>query len=188
MFDGKFDGTSFGKVRSPMNSYPSDESIRPEQVESEGDPNPSIGTTPQLVSESGTKTNGDPTIRIRNRIRMLKESRKRKQYQEARWRKQNKESACKLMLHMMELAKTSSKVYLKNLYESFNRGEGQLFNLFQILLNPVLILDSRFFFGGDTYLRDKFDAFFNVSCILGVFLGGGGIWDFFLEGGESPRR
>ena len=123
------------KVRSPMNSYPSDESIRPEQVESEGNPNPSIGTTPQLVSESGTKTNGDPTIRIQNRIRMLKEARKRRQHQDAKWRKQNVDSACKLMLHMMEFAKTSSKGYLKNLYECFNRGQGQLYILFLILLN-----------------------------------------------------
>ena len=137
--DGKFDGTSFGKVRSPMNSYPSDESIRPEQVDSEGDPNPSIGTTPQLVSESGTKTNGDPDIRIKNRIRMLKEARKRRRYQEARWRKHNNENACKLMLHMMEFAKTSSKGYLKNLFESFKRGQGQLCILFLILLNPSLI-------------------------------------------------
>ena len=133
--DGKFDGTSFGKVRSPMNSYPSDESIRPEQVESEGDPNPSIGTTPQLVSESGTKTNGDPTIRIQNRIRMLKEARKRRQNQEARWRKQNADSASKLMLPMIEHAKTTSKGHLKNLYECFNRGQGQLYILFLILLN-----------------------------------------------------
>ena len=137
--DGKFDGTSFGKVRSPMNSYPSDESIRPEQVDSEGDPNPSIGTTPQLFSESGTKTNGDPTIRIQNRIRMLNAARKRRQYQEARWRKDINENAYKLMLHMMDHAKATSKVYLKNLFESFKRGQGQLCILFPILLNPSLI-------------------------------------------------
>ena len=137
--DGKFDGTSFGKARSPMNSYPSDESIRPEQVESEGDPNPSIGTIPQLVSESGTKTNGEPTIRIKNRIRMLKEARKRRQCHEARWRKQNKESACKLILHMIEHAKTSSKGYLKNLYECFSKGQGQLCIWFLIISNPTLI-------------------------------------------------
>ena len=124
VIDGKFDGTSFGKVRSPMNLYPSDESIRPEQVESEGDPNPSIGTTPQLVSESGTKTNGDPNNRIQNRLRILQEARKRKQCHEARWRKHHNENVNKLMLHMMDHAKKSSKVYLKNLYECFNRGEG----------------------------------------------------------------
>ena len=26
--------------------------------------------------------------------------------------------------------------------------------------------------GGNTYLGGKFDAFFNVFCVLGVFLGG----------------
>ena len=118
-----------------MNSYPSDESIRPEQVESEGDPNPSIGTTPQLVSESGTKTNGDPTIRIQNRIRMLKEARKRRKNQESRWRKHHNENVNKLMLYMIEHAKATSKGHLKNLYECFNRGQGQLYILFLILLN-----------------------------------------------------
>ena len=144
--DGKFDGTSFGKARSPMNSYPSDESIRPEQVESEGNPNPSIESTPQLAVdlESETMTvltddGSNPDIRIQNRIRMLKEARKRRQYQEARWRKLNNENACKLMLHMMDHAKTSSKGYLKNLFESFKRGQGQLCILFLILLNPSLI-------------------------------------------------
>ena len=118
---------------------------------------------------------------------MLKEARKRRQYHEARWRKQNKESACKLMLHMMELAKTSSKVYLKNLYESFNRGEGQLFNLFQILLNPVLILDSRFFFWGDTYIWGINSMHFSMFFLmLGVFLEG----EFRIlgGGGESPQE
>ena len=182
--DGKFDGTSFGQARSPMNSFPSDESIRPEQeqpkldseIDSEG-----ISNTPQLAGTMTVLTDGGSNPAIHRR-RILQEARKRRQCHEARWRKQNKESACKLMLHMMEHVKTSSKVYLKNLYESFNRGEGQLFNLFQILLNPVLILDSRFW--GDTYLGDKFDAFFNVFCILGVFLGGG-IWDSG-GGGKSP--
>ena len=37
----------------------------------------------------------------------------------------------------------------------------------------MLILDSRFWL--DTYLGGKLDAFFNVFCILGVFLGGFGI-------------
>ena len=162
--DGKFKGTSFGKARSPMNPYPSDESIRPEEqpnliseIDSEGISITPTESTPQLDvrSESGTITvltdgGSKPAIQIQNRIRMLKEARKRRQHQEARWRKQNRESACKLMRHMLEHAKTSSKVYLKNLYECFNRGEGQLFNLFQILLNPVLILDSRFW--GDTYI------------------------------------
>ena len=54
--DGKFDGTSFGKARSPMNSYPSDESIRPEQeqpkldseIDSEGISNIAIESTPKL--------------------------------------------------------------------------------------------------------------------------------------------
>ena len=46
----------------------------------------------------------------------------------------------------------------------------------------VLILDSRFW-GGNTYLGGKFDAFFNVFCIFGVFLGG--IWD---SGGNPPNR
>jgi hypothetical protein len=131
VIDGKFDGTSFGKVRSPMNLYPSDESIRPEQVESEGDPNPSIESTPQLDvrSESGTITvltdgGSKPAIRIQNRLRILQEARKRKQCHEARWRKHHNENVNKLMLHMMEHAKKSSKVYLKNLYECFNRGEG----------------------------------------------------------------
>jgi len=156
--DGKFDGTSFGKARSPMNSYPSDESIRPEQVESEGDPNPSIESTAAQLdvrSESGTITvltdgGSKPAIRIQNRLRILQEARKRKQCHEARWRKHHNENVNKLMMHMMDHAKKSSKVYLKNLYECFNRGEGQLFNLFPILLNPVLILDSRFL--GDTYI------------------------------------
>ena len=137
--DGKFDGTRFGKARSPMNSYPSDESIRPEQVES-------IESTPQLAVnlESETMTvltddGSNPDIRIKNRIRMLKEARKRRQYQEARWRKDINENACKLMLHMMDHAKTSSKGYLKNLFESFKRGQGQLCILFLILLNPSLI-------------------------------------------------
>ena len=141
--DGKFDGTSFGKVRSPMNSYPSDESIRPEQVESEGDPNPSIEQHHNFVSESGTIDGLDewsnPNIRIQNRLRILQEARKRRQHQEARWRKDINENACKLMLHMMDHAKKSSKVYLKNLFESFKRGQGQLCILFLILLNPSLI-------------------------------------------------
>ena len=138
--DGKFDGTSFGKVRSPMNSYPSDESIRPEQVESEGDPNPSIGTTPQLavdMESDRTRTDGGnkPAIRIQNRLRILQEARRRRQYQEAKWRKQNADSASKLMLYMIDHAKTTSKGHLKNLYECFNRGQGQLYILFLILLN-----------------------------------------------------
>ena len=46
----------------------------------------------------------------------------------------------------------------------------------------MLILYSRFW--GNTYLGGKFDAFFNVFCILGVFLGGGnlGFWR------ESPQE
>ena len=48
---------------------------------------------------------------------------------------------------------------------------------------PMLILDSRFW--GDTYLGGEFDAFFNVFCILGVFLGG--IWDSG-GGGKSPQE
>ena len=123
--DGKFDGKSFGKARSPMNSYPSDESIRPEEeqpkldseIDSEGNPNPPLESTPQLDvgSESGTMTvltdgGSNPVIRSQNRRRILQEARKRRQYQEARWRKQNKDSACKLMLHMMEHAKTRAKV------------------------------------------------------------------------------
>ena len=39
--------------------------------------------------------------------------------------------------------------------------------------------------GGNTYLGGKFDAFFNVFCILGVFLGGG---EFGILGGIPPRR
>ena len=143
MIDGKFDGTSFGKVRSPMNSYPSDESIRHEQVESESISNTPNKSTPQLAvdSEMTVLTDGgsNPAIRIQNRRHILQEARRRRQYQEARWRKQNADSACKLMLHMMEHAKTSSKGYLKNLYECFNRGQGQLYILFLILLNPSLI-------------------------------------------------
>ena len=136
--DGKFDVTSFGKARSPMNSYPSDESIRPEEqpnliseIDSEGFSITPTESTPQLDvrSESGTITvltdgGSISAIRIQNRLRILQEARKRRQHQEARWRKQNTDSACKLMLHMIEHAKTSSKDYLKNLYESFNRGEG----------------------------------------------------------------
>ena len=148
--DGKFDGTSFGKVLSPMNSYPSDESIRPEleqpkldsEIGSESNPNTIIESTPQLAVdlESGTMTiltdgGNKPAIRIQNRLRILQEARRRRQYQEAKWSKQNADSACKLMLHMMEHAKTSSKGYLKNLYECFNRGQGQLYILFLILLN-----------------------------------------------------
>jgi len=138
VIDGKFDGTSFGKVRSPMNSYPSDESIRPEQVESEGDPNPSIESTAAQLdvrSESGTITvltddGSNPTIRIQNRLRILQEARKRRQHQEARWRKDINKNACQLMLHMIDHAKKSSKGYLKNLYECFNKGQGQLYILF----------------------------------------------------------
>jgi hypothetical protein len=137
--DGKFDGTSFGKARSPMNSYPSDESIRPEQVDS-------IESTPQLAVnlESETMTvltddGSNPTIRIQNRLRILQEARKRRQHQEARWRKDINKNACQLMLHMMDHAKKSSKGYLKNLFESFKRGQGQLCILFLILLNPSII-------------------------------------------------
>ena len=145
VMDGKFDGTSFGKARSPMNSYPSDESIRPEQeqpkldseIDSEGISNIAIESTPKLDVdlESETMTvltdgGSNPAIRIQNRLRILQEARKRRQHQEARWRKQNKESACKLMLHMMEHAKTSSKGYLKHLYECFSKGQGQLCILF----------------------------------------------------------
>ena len=125
-----------------MNSYPSDESIRPEQVESEGDPNPSIESTPQLDvrSESGTITvltdgGSKPAIRIQNRLRILQEARKRKQCHEARWRKHHNENVNKLMLYMIEHAKATSKGHLKNLYECFNRGQGQLYILFLILLN-----------------------------------------------------
>ena len=45
----------------------------------------------------------------------------------------------------------------------------------------MLILDSSFWMG-NTYLRGKFDAFFNVFCILGVFLGDLGFW------GSPPKR
>ena len=135
--DGKFDGTSFGKARSPMNSYPSDESIRPakehltldSEIDSESFSNTPSKSTPQLAAESGTMTvltdgGSNPAVRIQDRRRILQEARKRRQYQEARWKKQTKDSACKLMLHMMEHAKTSSKDYLKTLYESFIRGQG----------------------------------------------------------------
>ena len=157
VMDGKFDGTSFGKARSPMNSYPSDESIRREQeepkldseIDSEGISNTPNKSTPQLAVdlESGTMTvltdgGSNPAIRIQNRLHILQEARKRRQHQEARWRKQNKDNTCKLMLHMMDHAKTSSKGYLKNLYECFNRGEGQLCILFLILLNPSLLILS----------------------------------------------
>ena len=140
VMDGKSNGTSFGKVRSPMNSYPSDDSIQLEkpkldsEIDSEGNSNTPSESTPQLAVdlESQTKTDGgyNPAIRIQNRRRILQEARRRRQYQEARWRKHITDSACKLMLHMMEHAKTSSKGYLKNLYESFNRGQGQLCILF----------------------------------------------------------
>ena len=66
--DGKFNETSFGKVRSPMNSYPSDESIRPEQeqpkldseIDSDGISNTPSESTPQLAFdlESETRTDG----------------------------------------------------------------------------------------------------------------------------------
>ena len=140
VIDAKNDRNSFGKVRSPMNSYPSDESIRHEQeIDSEGISNTPNKSTPQLavdLESDRTRTDGGyPAIRIQNRLRILQEARRRRQYKEAKWRKQNKDSACKLMLHMMEHAKTSSKGYLKNLYESFNRGQGQLCILFLILLN-----------------------------------------------------
>ena len=39
----------------------------------------------------------------------------------------------------------------------------------------VLILDSRFSGGGNTYLGGEFDAFFDVFWVF--FWGGGGIWD-----------
>ena len=148
VFDGKFDGTSFGKVRSPMNSYPSDESIRhePEQPKldsengSEGISNTPNKSTPQLavdMESDRTRTDGGnkPAIRIQNRLRILQEARRRRQYQEAKWRKQNTDSASKLMLYMIDHAKTTSKGHLKNLYECFNRGQGQLYILFLILLN-----------------------------------------------------
>ena len=41
--------------------------------------------------------------------------------------------------------------------------------------------------GGNTYLGGKFDAFFNVFCILGVFLGGGDL-GFWGGGGEYPQE
>ena len=143
--DGKFDGTSFGKARSPMNSYPSDESIRHEkeqpkldsEIDSEGISNTPNKSTPQLAVdlESGTMTvltdgGSNPAIRIQNRLRILQEARKRRQHQEARWRKKHNENASKLMLYMIEHAKTTSKGHLKNLYECFNRGQGQLYILF----------------------------------------------------------
>ena len=147
VMDGKFGGASFKNARSPMKSYPSDDSnsIPPEQpkldleIESDDISNTPSEFPPQLAVdlESETRTDGgsSPAIRMQKRRRILQEARRRRQYQEARWRKQNKDSACKLMLHMMEHAKTSSKDYLKNLYESFNRGQGQLCILFLILLN-----------------------------------------------------
>ena len=46
----------------------------------------------------------------------------------------------------------------------------------------MIILDSRF--GGITYLGDKFDAFFNVFRVLGVFLGD--LFCFFWGGGVNP--
>ena len=135
VMDGKFGGDSFKKARSPIKSYPSDasNSIPPEQpkLDLEVDSITPTESTPELDvrSESGTITvltdgGSIPAIRIQNRLRILQEARKRRQFQEARWRKQHNENACKLMLHMMEHVKTSSKDYLKNLYESFNRGEG----------------------------------------------------------------
>ena len=93
--DGKFDGTSFGKARSPMNSYPSDESIRPEreqpkldsEIDSEGISNTPNKSPPQLDVdlESGTITvltdsGSNPAIRIQNRRRILQEARRRRQY------------------------------------------------------------------------------------------------------------
>ena len=48
VMDGKFGGTSFEKARSPLKSYPSDDSIQPEQtkldseIDSNENPNPSI--------------------------------------------------------------------------------------------------------------------------------------------------
>ena len=144
--DGKFCGTSFEKARSPINSFPSDDSIPTPKLdsenESEGNPNPPIESTPQLNvdPENGTMTvltdgGSNPAIRIQNRRRILQEARRRRQYQEAKWRKQSKESASKLMLHMMEHAKSSSKGYLKHLHGCFIRGQGQLCILFLILLN-----------------------------------------------------
>ena len=181
-----------------MNSYPSDESIRPEEqpnliseIDSKGISITPTESTPQLDvrSESGTITvltdgGSKPAIRIQNRLRILQEARKRKQCHEARWRKHHNENVNKLMMHMMDHAKKSSKVYLKNLYECFNRGEGQLFNLFPILLNPVLILDSRFL--GDTYIWGVNSMHFSIFFYVGCFSGGGGIWDFFWGGGGIP--
>ena len=49
--------------------------------------------------------------------------------------------------------------------------------------SAVLILDSRFW-GENTYLGGKFDTFFNVFCILGVFLGG----NLGFLGGIPPQE
>ena len=51
----------------------------------------------------------------------------------------------------------------------------------------MLILDSVLWGGGGggaAYVGGKFDAFFNVFCISGVFLGGG---EFGILG-ESPQE
>ena len=128
VMDGKFDGTSFGKARF-LSIRPEEQPNLISEIDSKGFSITPTESTPQLDvrSESGTiavLTASNPAIRIQNRLRILQEARKRRQHQEARWRKQHNENASKLMLHMIEHAKTSSKKYLKKLYESFNRGEG----------------------------------------------------------------
>ena len=140
--DGKFDGTSFGKIRSPRNSFQTDESIRADEEQPilDSDIDSPIESTPKLdvCSESGTMTvltdggigGSNPAIRIKNRRLILQEARRRRKFHDARFRKEIKNNACELMLHMMEHAKTSSKGYLKNLYECFSKGQGQLCILF----------------------------------------------------------
>ena len=71
------------------------------------------------------------------------------------------------MLHaktMMEFAKTSSKGYLKNLFESFKRGQGQLCILFLILLNPSLIWVSQVPYHEFVYETISHDSINDVLC------------------------
>jgi len=68
------------------------------------------------------------------------------------------------MLHMMDHAKTSSKGYLKNLFESFKRGQGQLCILFLILLNPSIIWVSQVPYHEFVYEKISHDSINDVLC------------------------
>ena len=82
---------------------------------------------------------------------------------------------------MSEFISEMSNIYSGGAHEDASLDPTHTISDFTLGSASVSILDSRFW--GDTYLGDKFYAFFNVFfCILGDFLGGFGIGG----GGDPP--